>query len=124
SKWARVVSVPYDELLRATDAQGGLHQESEQLFWRQQVGGLPPDQRVALTMHVLDDESFEAIGHALGISRASAYRLYRRALASLGQELADERPPLMDSGHGSRRAGDDRDDHRANEQEVERAAGD
>ena len=74
SKWARVVSVPYEELLRAADALGGLHQEPEQLLWRQQVGELPVDQRVALTMHVLDGESFEAIGRTLRISRASAAR--------------------------------------------------
>jgi RNA polymerase sigma factor (sigma-70 family) len=110
SKHARVISVPYDELLRAADALGGLHQEPEQLLWRQQVGGLPVDQRVALTMHVLDGESFETIGRTLGISRASAHRLYRRALESVGQTLSEERLPSersVNGGRGGRRAGDE-----------------
>jgi RNA polymerase sigma factor (sigma-70 family) len=122
SKRARVVSVPYDELLRAADAHGGIHQESEYLLWRQQVEGLPPEQRVAITMHVLDGESFEVIGRTLGISRASAYRLYRRALESLGRTLADEHAPSsrsVSSRRGGRHASENREDDSPEEQHVE-----
>jgi DNA-directed RNA polymerase specialized sigma24 family protein len=88
-----VISVPYDDLVRAADARGSTELEGSRLASMPVLAGLPPDQRTAFLMR-MDGADFETIGAAVKISRASAHRAYRAAIAALQEapQLAAERP--------------------------------
>jgi DNA-directed RNA polymerase specialized sigma24 family protein len=52
------------------------------LYCRQLVRDLDPRARAALWLHAVEHRSFSEIATALSVPRATAYDLYRRAVAS------------------------------------------
>ena len=55
--------------------------------WTDEIASLPVQQRVALLLRTMEGSSFDAIGQTLHVSRASAHRIYRRAVARLAVEF-------------------------------------
>ena len=88
TKQAHVVAVPHDELLGTADRMPGPDPFADRsASWVDEIVSLPVQQRTALLLRTMDGSSFDAIGRALHVSRASAHRLYRRAVARLAIEL-------------------------------------
>jgi DNA-directed RNA polymerase specialized sigma24 family protein len=58
--------------------------EPESLPWADQLAALPARERAAFVMRARDSLDFASIGSALGVSRASAHRFFRRACDRLG----------------------------------------
>jgi RNA polymerase sigma factor (sigma-70 family) len=88
TKQAQVVAVPHDELLGvASQLAAGEPSTEQTLAWTAEIASLPDQQRIALVLRTINGSSFDAIGQSLHVSRASAHRLYRRAVARLAFEL-------------------------------------
>jgi len=88
TKQVHVIAVPHDELLRAASklAAGDPFADAA-TAWADEIASLPPEQRVALVLRTMEGTSFDAIGQALHVSRATAHRLYQRAVARLAIEV-------------------------------------
>ena len=98
--------LPHDMLLAQLERRidgGSLAEEPGALT--DALRALPAPLRVALALRAVEGADFEAIGQILGVSRATAHRLYLRAVAALaGSVLAGrggggDRDGLA-SGHG------------------------
>ena len=88
TKQAHVVAVPHDELLDAAASLPARDPFAESaVAWTDEIASLPAEQRIALMLRTMEGSSFDAIGRTLHVSRASAHRLYRRAVARLAIEL-------------------------------------
>jgi RNA polymerase sigma factor (sigma-70 family) len=61
---------------------------------RDAVAELPEPQRALVTRHYFDDERFEQIAEALGISKSWASRLHAQAMATLAGQLGAPPPTL------------------------------
>jgi RNA polymerase sigma factor (sigma-70 family) len=80
----QVFSAPHDHLV---DSLAGASSDDgrdwdDQLYCRQLVRDLDPRARAALWLHAVEHRSFSEIATALSVPRATAYDLYRRAVAS------------------------------------------
>jgi RNA polymerase sigma factor (sigma-70 family) len=88
TKQAQVIAVPHDELLGAAASIPAREPYAEQMLpLTDEIASLPDQQRIALMLRTIEGSSFDAIGRTLRVSRASAHRLYRRAVARLAIEL-------------------------------------
>jgi RNA polymerase sigma factor (sigma-70 family) len=88
TKQAHVVAVPHDELLVTAGRLPAREPYAEQtLMWTDEIASLPDQQRIALVLRTIEGSSFDTIGQTLRVSRASAHRLYRRAVARLAIEF-------------------------------------
>jgi RNA polymerase sigma factor (sigma-70 family) len=88
TKGAHVVAIPHDELLGAAEKLAGRDPFADRSSaWVDEIVSLPAEQRVALLLRTVEGSSFDRIGETLHVSRASAHRLYRRAIARLAIEL-------------------------------------
>ncbi len=80
----RVTTVPHDELLGVIERREiGENAPERAALFQDQLASLTDSERVAVLLHVLEELDFGAIGRQLHISRATAYRLYRRGLARI-----------------------------------------
>ena len=80
----RIVTLPHDELITHADSledQSGATEAA--ILSRELLESLPPRLRVALLLRAVDGQDFGSIARALGVSRATAHRLYRSALERL-----------------------------------------
>lgn len=84
----QVIGLPHDELVVQADrvrearpSYGGLGE------WAPELERLPANERAALLLRAIDGQDYTHIGRALNVSRASAHRLYRRAVQRLQQEM-------------------------------------
>jgi RNA polymerase sigma factor (sigma-70 family) len=80
----QVYSAPHDHLvasLAGASTDDGRDWD-DQLYCRHLVRGLDPRARAALWLHAVEHRSFTEIAATLGVPRATAYDLYRRAVAS------------------------------------------
>jgi DNA-directed RNA polymerase specialized sigma24 family protein len=85
----QMVSLPHDDLVGAVDRMTAEPAGEQALSWLEHLAGLPPGPRIALALRILEECDFETIGRALHVSRATAHRLYRRALATVAGTLTD-----------------------------------
>ncbi len=84
----RCISVPHDHLVNTIGGytiRGSAPERAAVLA--DYLGVLPADQRRAVELSVLEGASFEDIGPLLGVSRATAHRLYTRGLATLRETI-------------------------------------
>jgi RNA polymerase sigma factor (sigma-70 family) len=83
----QVYSTPHDRLVASMDVapSDDGRDWDEQLYCQELVRGLEPRARAALWLHAVERRSFTEIAQALGVPRATAYDLYRRALACARQ---------------------------------------
>ena len=86
TKQTHVFAIPHDELLGAADKLV-VRDAVGDATWADEIAALPPEQRAALLLHTVEGSTFDAIGAALNVSRASAHRLYQRAVARLAVQL-------------------------------------
>jgi RNA polymerase sigma factor (sigma-70 family) len=88
TKGAHVVAVPHDELLSTAEKLAGRDPFADRAStWVDEIASLPASQRAALLLRTVDGSTFDTIGETLHVSRASAHRLYRRAVARLAVEF-------------------------------------
>jgi RNA polymerase sigma factor (sigma-70 family) len=87
TKQAQVIAIPHDELLGAAEKMVARDSFADRATWADEIASLPVDQRVALLLRTMEGSSFDAIGQTLHVSRASAHRIYRRAVARLAVEF-------------------------------------
>jgi RNA polymerase sigma factor (sigma-70 family) len=93
SQGVRVITIPHEELMQLGESlTAGESGPDMVAILRQELAGLSPREREAVVMHVLEEKDFASIGRRLNISRATAHRLYRRALLRL-VEQSDGREP-------------------------------
>jgi RNA polymerase sigma factor (sigma-70 family) len=86
----QMISLPYDDLVGELDRLQAAQAPDEQgTSWDEALVRLPPRERAVFLLRVEEGQDFEAVGHSLGISRSSAYRLYRRAVAQLAESGVD-----------------------------------
>ncbi len=84
----RVIAVPHDELLAVIERRDvGENVPEHNALFRDQLTCLTHAERVAVLLHVLEEQDFGAIGCQLNVSRATAHRLYRRGLARLAASV-------------------------------------
>lgn len=86
------IMVPHDEVMLAADRV----REAEPIWetkptWQEVLAGLSAPERQVFVLHSVEGQSFASISQALGVSRATAYRLHRRALAQLSNQIGAER---------------------------------
>ncbi len=100
TRQAQVVIVPHDDLIGQADrleGEGGATEAA--VLWRMELDSLSPRLRTALLLRSVDGCDFLTIGRVLGVSRATAHRLYRSALAQLEASAGDRASsPLMAGG--------------------------
>jgi RNA polymerase sigma factor (sigma-70 family) len=88
TKQVQVTAVPHDELLGSAARLAAREPLVDQMgSWADEIAALPAEQRTALMLHTVEGSSFDVIGRTLHVSRASAHRLYRRAVARLATEV-------------------------------------
>lgn len=88
TRQVHVIAVPHDELLGTASKLAGRDPFTDSAAdWTDEIASLPPDQRAALVLRTMEGSSFDAIGRILHVSRASAHRLYRRAVARLAFQV-------------------------------------
>jgi RNA polymerase sigma factor (sigma-70 family) len=88
TKRVQVTAVPHDELLGSAARLAARDPFVDQMTsWTDEIAALPAEQRAALMLRTVEGSSFEVIGRTLHVSRASAHRLYRRAVARLATEV-------------------------------------
>jgi RNA polymerase sigma factor (sigma-70 family) len=80
----QVYARPHDQVVAAL---GGAPDDDgrewdDLLYCADLLNGLDPQARAALWLHAVEQRSFTDVARALGVPRATAYDLYRRALAS------------------------------------------
>lgn len=72
---------------------------AENALWAEQLADLSRGERLAFLLHTVDQRDFDAIGCALGVSRATAHRLYQRARGRLAARLdgpgGPRQPPMV-----------------------------
>ena len=90
TKQTQMIGVPHDELMGTAAELVAPAAFADQAAWAEEIASLPAPQRVALLLHAMEGSSFDAIGATLNVSRASAHRLYRRAVARLAVEFAGD----------------------------------
>jgi RNA polymerase sigma factor (sigma-70 family) len=80
----QVYSAPHDRLVASLtgSADDDGRDWDERLYCQHLVGAVEPRARTALWLHAVEHRSFTEIAAALGVPRATAYDLYRRAVAS------------------------------------------
>lgn len=88
-----VMVLPYEDLVVAADRV----QEAEPVWevetgWPEMPTDLPPAEQRAFVLHMTEGQSFADIGRVLGVSQATAYRLYRRAVALLSNQVEGSAP--------------------------------
>lgn len=83
TRTAQMLTLPHDDLLIALDRRAGVNPSEEPGPLTDALMTLPPDQRVALVLRAVEGFDYREIGRALGVSHATAHRLYRRAVAAL-----------------------------------------
>ncbi len=80
----RVLAIPHDQLLGVIERRHVADDTAERAtLFLDQLAILTQAERVAVLLHVLEEQDFGAIGRQLQVSRATAHRLYRRGLARL-----------------------------------------
>ena len=101
----RVDNVDHDKLLERVGHQPGAdgREWDGQLIAAEMLEGIDPLPKRALLLHVLDDQTFAQVGHALQLTCTGAYREYRRALDRLRLEAGLDVDPGADPP-GSRTA--------------------
>ena len=101
----RVDNVDHDELLERVASQPGAdgREWDEQLIAAEMLEGIDPLPKRALLLHLLEDQTFAQVGHALQLTCTGAYREYRRALDRLRLEAGLDVDPGADAP-GSRTA--------------------
>ena len=87
TKQVQVIAIPHDELLGAAEKLVARDAFTDRAAWTDEIASLPVEQRVALLLRTMEGRSFDAIGQTLHVSRASAHRIYRRAVARLAVEF-------------------------------------
>lgn len=85
TRTAQMLTLPHDDLLTALDRRPRVDPAEEPGPLTDALMTLPPDQRVALALHVVEGFDYQEIGAALGVSRATAHRLCQRAVAALNE---------------------------------------
>ena len=101
----RVDNVRHDELLERVNDRPGIDGRGwdEQLITAEMLDDLDPLPRRVVLLHLLEDQSFKQVAHALELTSTTAYREYRRALDRLrlqsGQEI-DPGEPARGTGRG------------------------
>jgi RNA polymerase sigma factor (sigma-70 family) len=83
----KLVSLPHDELVGQVDRALAEPAADAALGWLEPLGELPPEQRVAVALRILEERDFASIGQVLHVSRATAHRLYRQALKQLAADV-------------------------------------
>jgi len=84
TRQAQLVTLPHDDLIDQADRLEGEGGPTEAaVLWRIELASLSPRLRAAFLLRSVDGCDFLTIGRALGVSRATAHRLYRSALAQL-----------------------------------------
>ena len=97
-----VCSIPHDEVILALDRSAASNSDLEDsIEWREALGVLPPDERLAVALRVLGGWDFRAIGEMLHVSHASAHRMVRRALAALPSAMGALEPGHPGPGDSS-----------------------
>jgi RNA polymerase sigma factor (sigma-70 family) len=80
----QVYAQPHDRVVAALDdapeADGRLWDDN--IYCAELMNALDPQARAALWLHAVEQRSFTDVAHVLGVPRATAYDLYRRALAT------------------------------------------
>lgn len=79
---------------------GAVAAVEEAVLWSEDLASLPPNERAACILRVIEGRDFNAVARALKVSRASAHRIFRRALDRLaastfsleGETRAEGRP--------------------------------
>jgi len=100
----RVDNLQHDELLEQAGDEPGVDGRSwdQQLIAAEMLDDLDPLPRQALLLHLLEDQSFAQVAHALQLTSTGAYREYRRALDRLrlhaGLEIDQVRGPSAEPG--------------------------
>jgi RNA polymerase sigma factor (sigma-70 family) len=93
----RIVTLPHDELMaHAAGLQDQSGATEAAVLSRELLESLPPRLRAAFVLRAVDGQDFGSIARALGVSRATAHRLYRSALERLDVSESGaprERPP-------------------------------
>jgi RNA polymerase sigma factor (sigma-70 family) len=81
---ARLVTVPHDDLITQADRIEGTSGATEAaVLSRESLESLAPQLRAAFVLRAVDGRDFASIARALGVSRATAHRLYRSAVEQL-----------------------------------------
>ena len=84
ARHCQVYAQPHDRVVAALDsalAADG-REWDDHLYCAELLNTLDPQARAALWLHAVEQRSFTDVARALGVPRATAYDLYRRALAS------------------------------------------
>ena len=99
SRTVRVDQMAHDDLLERYGDRAGADGRAwdEQLILAEMLDGLDPLPRRALMLHLLEEQTFVQVAHALQLTSTGAYREYRRALDVLrlraGLEIDGEAEP-------------------------------
>jgi len=93
TRHASVIAVPHDELVAAAGRVAGHDPFADRsAAGIDEIASLPAQQRAVLVLRTMEGSTFDAIGQKLHLSRASAHRIYRRAIARLALEISRDQP--------------------------------
>jgi RNA polymerase sigma factor (sigma-70 family) len=99
SRGIQVIAIPHEEIMRLGESLAAADSGPETVAMvRQELAALSEREQHAVVMHVLEERDFAAIGRRLNVSRATAYRLYARALSRLSDRSAFGPPAPESSG--------------------------
>ena len=81
---AQVYAQPHDRVVAALDdaPEDDSRAWDDNIYCAELLNALDPQARAALWLHAVEQRSFTDVAHLLGLPRATAYDLYRRALAT------------------------------------------
>lgn len=79
--------VPHDEVMAAAELREADPVWETRSIWDDALAGLSAPERQVFVLHSVEGQSLASISQAIGVSRATANRLYRRALGRLSNEI-------------------------------------
>lgn len=84
ARHCQVYAQPHDRVVAALDSASDTdgREWDDSLYCAELLDTLDPRARAALWLHAVERRSFTDVARLLGVPRATAYDLYRRALAS------------------------------------------